>query len=347
MSSRIVANTHGKGKLSRPSDLAEYLESLITSRYFEPGKPLPSLRELSKQLNISMSTTRRAFDLLRRRGLIDSVRGSRNFVRPDSESEITKFSDNELDRVSQNRTASLRTELKRAILNWAEVPDFASDTIFDPRGSYPLRFSLAESISMWLGPHSADDLLLTSNIEQARELLARILVDSKSTIMVVAGSENACEIERNYLSHGALVVTRDMPSFSADTIRNLNREGQNIKLLHLRFKLSELNLLSNENLQLELASLANDILVITEWDDLTEMREGEPGYPRALLNIFSTRDGVTAQIGSFSPAPNLGLEVGFVILPEHLKRDWSNTKFLADRHISSVVQQILSLLLTT
>ncbi|MNO14229.1 HTH-type transcriptional repressor YtrA [compost metagenome] len=45
-----------------------------------PGTPLPSIRQLAKDLQISVITTKRAYNELEQEGLIDSVVGKGSFV---------------------------------------------------------------------------------------------------------------------------------------------------------------------------------------------------------------------------------------------------------------------------
>ncbi|MNI42730.1 HTH-type transcriptional repressor YtrA [compost metagenome] len=45
-----------------------------------PGMPLPSIRQLAKDLQISVITTKRAYNELEQEGLIDSVVGKGSFV---------------------------------------------------------------------------------------------------------------------------------------------------------------------------------------------------------------------------------------------------------------------------
>jgi len=45
-----------------------------------PGHPLPSIRQLAKDLQISVITTKRAYEELEKEGLVDSVVGKGSFV---------------------------------------------------------------------------------------------------------------------------------------------------------------------------------------------------------------------------------------------------------------------------
>lgn len=56
------------------------IKSLIISGELQTGEPLPSIRNLAKDLRISVITTKRAYDELEREGFINTVAGKGCFV---------------------------------------------------------------------------------------------------------------------------------------------------------------------------------------------------------------------------------------------------------------------------
>jgi GntR family transcriptional regulator len=52
----------------------------IISSELEEGDPLPSIRVLAKELQVSVITTKRAYEELEKQGLIDTVGGKGTFV---------------------------------------------------------------------------------------------------------------------------------------------------------------------------------------------------------------------------------------------------------------------------
>ncbi|UTC65781.1 GntR family transcriptional regulator [Treponema sp. OMZ 788] len=56
------------------------IKKAILNGEIEEGVPLPSIRTLAKDLQISVITTKRAYDELERDGFIDSVQGKGSFV---------------------------------------------------------------------------------------------------------------------------------------------------------------------------------------------------------------------------------------------------------------------------
>lgn len=60
--------------------IVRQLKAQILSGDLEEGEPLPSIRKLAHELQISVITTKRAYEELDRDGLIDTVAGKGTFV---------------------------------------------------------------------------------------------------------------------------------------------------------------------------------------------------------------------------------------------------------------------------
>ncbi|MFB9278035.1 GntR family transcriptional regulator [Cohnella cellulosilytica] len=60
--------------------IVRQIRQAILNGELTPGQPLPSIRLLAKELQISVITTKRAYEELEKEGLIDSVVGKGSFV---------------------------------------------------------------------------------------------------------------------------------------------------------------------------------------------------------------------------------------------------------------------------
>lgn len=60
--------------------IVRQVRSQILGGELAPGDPLPSIRKLAQILQISVITTKRAYDELEREGLLDTVGGKGTFV---------------------------------------------------------------------------------------------------------------------------------------------------------------------------------------------------------------------------------------------------------------------------
>lgn len=63
------------------------IKALIASGVLPAGSPLPSIRSLSKDLEVSVITTRRAYQDLEYKGFITTIQGKGTFVAEVAESE--------------------------------------------------------------------------------------------------------------------------------------------------------------------------------------------------------------------------------------------------------------------
>ncbi|WP_438298166.1 GntR family transcriptional regulator [Sporosarcina sp. FA15] len=93
------------------------LKALIAGGHLPAGTPLPSIRVLSKDLEISVITIRRAYQDLESQGFIETVQGKGTFV-----AEIQNSMKQE------TMTASVQTEFERAIRNAMDY-DYTVDEI--------------------------------------------------------------------------------------------------------------------------------------------------------------------------------------------------------------------------
>ncbi len=62
-------------------DIAETLARRIEAGRYKPGERIPSIRQVAGEFGCNKLTVQKAFDLLRRRGVIENVVGSGSFVR--------------------------------------------------------------------------------------------------------------------------------------------------------------------------------------------------------------------------------------------------------------------------
>ncbi|WP_066495208.1 GntR family transcriptional regulator [Abyssisolibacter fermentans] len=60
--------------------IVDQIKGLILKNDLEEGDGLPSIRNLAKELQISVITTKRAYEILEREGFIETVRGKGSFV---------------------------------------------------------------------------------------------------------------------------------------------------------------------------------------------------------------------------------------------------------------------------
>ena len=60
--------------------IVQQVKRLVQTGRLQEGDPLPSMRQLAKDLRVSVITTKRAYEELEREGFIDTVAGKGSFV---------------------------------------------------------------------------------------------------------------------------------------------------------------------------------------------------------------------------------------------------------------------------
>lgn len=75
---RIIISNSGQEPIYE--QIARQIKNLILRGELKPGDPLPSIRNLAKELQISVITTKRAYEELEKDGFIEPVTGKGSFV---------------------------------------------------------------------------------------------------------------------------------------------------------------------------------------------------------------------------------------------------------------------------
>jgi GntR family transcriptional regulator len=88
------------------------IKTAIINKEIIPGDPLPSIRGLAKELQISVITTKRAYEELEREGLIYSLSGKGFYVSEQNtevlkEKKITMIEKNMIEIINECKAAGL------------------------------------------------------------------------------------------------------------------------------------------------------------------------------------------------------------------------------------------------
>ena len=193
-------------------NVADNIERRISSGVLRPGEKMPSLRALSRELGISISTVMQAYSILESRGLIETLPQSGHFVRRGNgrSLEAPDISDPDIAqaRVPGNR---LLHDFLRAVADPDCVPlgcaapslDFlpvkrmaslmaraarehahdAVEYIFPP-GHPELRRQIAARSITWMGELQPSDIIITSGGMDALNLALRAVTKPGDTVAV-------------------------------------------------------------------------------------------------------------------------------------------------------------------
>lgn len=222
--------------------LASSLTSLIDARLLRPGDRLPSERHLARRLSISRTTTSGAYDLLRQRGTVTSVRGSGTTVAgtraPRRDTSLATLAANpfigDTDRARPSEVIDL------TVCRFAP-PAILVDALTDNQallaligdghhtaGLPDLRDAVAEHLTSQGLPTNPSQLLITTGSQQALALAAsdlerndRVLVEDPTYF----GALHA------YLQRGARLVP--VPVADLDRATTLTADERRLDLIHV------------------------------------------------------------------------------------------------------------------
>ena len=115
----ILSNSSGKPIYEQITD--QIKEQILTGG-LAAGDALPSMRQLAKELRISVITTKRAYEELEREGFLDNVPGKGGFVAPQNrellrEAQLRKVEDRLSQAVEEARKGGVSLEELREMLN--------------------------------------------------------------------------------------------------------------------------------------------------------------------------------------------------------------------------------------
>ncbi len=102
----IISNSAGKPIYEQ---ISSQIKEMIMNGTLTEGDPLPSMRNLAKQLRISIITTKRAYEELERDGFIESFTGkgsfisrqNQDFVREEGLKQIEEYLTNAAEKAKQ------------------------------------------------------------------------------------------------------------------------------------------------------------------------------------------------------------------------------------------------------
>jgi 2-aminoadipate transaminase len=336
----------------------EQLRDSINAGRLQKGARLPATRELAGLLGLNRTTVSAAYELLESEGLITGQVGRGSFVTGGPTTEhhgldwrallAPSFSSPAVHQPAASKAtisfaASRPSELQfpmdefrqscEEVIHGSEISTILQ--LGSPGGYGPLRqYLIAEARKQGvMGP--ADDLIVTSGVQQALDLLQRTLVRAGDRVAVedpvYPGVKNL------FLRAGAQVTGVRMGPDGID-LDDLQRvlDTENPKLLvvtpNFQNPTGATMPLRSRTTLLETVRDAGVILI--ENDTYGELRyEGAP--------IPAAKSGDTILLRSFSKIAFPGLRVGWAIGPQAVIARMTEAKQLSDLHSDQLSQAVL------
>jgi GntR family transcriptional regulator / MocR family aminotransferase len=355
--------------------LYDELRQAILEGRLLPGRRIPSTREMAKSLGVSRSTVTQSYEQLLSEGYLETVIGSGTYVckqLPDDllNSQAVKITDKitySTIKLSQYGKILVNTEnvprihekkleisfrYGRPAFNEFPIKLWRSllsryccasldwlDYSVEPLGYKPLREAIASYISRVRAVNcEPEQILITNGTQQALDLIMRLLIEPGEVIALE---------EPGYLSARLIFQTSGAKLLpvavdeSGLIVSKLSYANKNIRLVYVtpshQFPTGA-TLSLPRRLEL-LAWAAQNGALIIEDDYDSEYRYGDRPIP--ALQGLDKSDSVL-YIGTFSKVLFPSLRIGYLVLPKSLVAIFTRAKWLNDRHLPLLEQQVLA-----
>lgn len=355
--------------------LYEEMRRLILSGTLKAGQRLPSSREVSEQLGIARNTVMLAFDRLRLEGYVAAREKAGIFVGenlPDAAVLIGDGRSPESGVADPVQTGRLPLFSARAPELWRDpsrrpaldlsvgrphpgsfpmafwrrcaarhlARSGGPQTQYgDPRGLLRLRQAIAAHLSATRGIEaSADQILITSGIQGALNLLARILIDRRHPQKVAI--ENPCYQGAAFLfsSYGARLQGIDVDAHGIDVSQLESFKGTLLYVTPSHQFPTGCTMTLERRQQLLDWSYRTATYVVEDDYDSDFRYDGPPLTALAGLD----RGGRVIYLGTFSKSIGPGMRLGYAVLPPHLVEPARNAKALLDNGAQWLEQAVVA-----
>lgn len=332
----------------RYKEVISFINNEIESGKLKRGSKLPSIRELSKNYDLSTSTIIRAYNELEKNHVIYSVPKSGYYVVKSKMPLIQKLEQKTINFYSTAPDTEIipYSEFKHCI---NQAIDIYKGEMFsyssNPQGLMSLRKVLVKHLQNNQIFTSVDNIFITSGAQQALDLLVKMpFPNGKSNILVeqptYLGMLNCLELQHT----NTLGIKRDINGIDFNELETIFRNG-NIKFFYTMPRFQNPTGFSysidEKKRILTLAQKYNVYLV--EDDYLSELETNTKCDPLYCLDNSSR----VIYIKSYSKTLLPGLRVACVILPKLLSNVFIEYKKNCDKNTSILSQGTLEIFISS
>ncbi len=361
----------GRGGLLRA--VHTQLRAAISDGRLQPGLQLPPTRTLAQALGVSRNTAVAAYDLLLSEGYLQARRGAGTYVsragaaltprasraRSGKLPELSEFwrDPPPLFPGMQPRGAITRYRYNfsigepdvslfpfamwRRLVGRAARASSRSMVPCEPQGRAELRAAIAKHVSFTRAiACSADDIIVTAGSQQAFDLLARVLVTPKRTVVALEEAHYP-PLRQVVRAAGARIVTApvDREGIIVDRISPSAR----IVCVTPSHQLPLGSPMSFERRAalLQFARRYGASIIEDDYD-------GEYRFGQRPLDALQTldRDERVFYVGTFSKVLFPSVRIGYIVTPPWAHAALIAAKQITDRHTAIIMQDALSAFLT-
>ncbi|MGG6265419.1 PLP-dependent aminotransferase family protein [Leptolyngbya sp. AN03gr2] len=371
----LTLNVDHDSKIPLHQQVYTELRGAILCGRLLPGERVPSTRSLSRSLGISRTTVTQSYEQLLSEGYLETHHGSGTFIcrqLPDEllhTEKIATHSEATSPPIRLSRYAHYLAETPFALQPEPEVeisfrygrPALKQfpialwrkllarrcrsdsewlDYALDPQGYYPLRVEIAQYLSRARAVQcNPKQIVITNGTQQALDLILRVLLEPGDTIALE--DPGYLSARKVFLSHGANLLPIPVDE-SGLIIEKLEHSAtDSLRLVYVtpshQFPTGATLSLTRRLELLKWASKNGTMILEDDYD--SEYRYGDRPIPS--LQGLDQSDSVL-YIGTFSKVLFPSLRIGYLVLPPQLVPLIAHAKWLSDRQLPTLEQQVLT-----
>ncbi|MBO9534632.1 MAG: PLP-dependent aminotransferase family protein [Solirubrobacteraceae bacterium] len=321
-------------------DLADAVRVLIIDGRIPDGTRLPSERSLAEELDVSRTTTTRAYEELRERDLATAVQGSGTRVtvpfRESAASAMIAFDEPDgtisLAHAAGAAPAGLRSAFERAL---ERMPGTFATTGYLPDGHGSLRERIAEHHSRQGLPTDPEQIIVTSGAQGALSIVAATVVRRGRPAIV-----EACAFPHGleaFEAEGArpLPLPTGPTPWQVEDLRSAAASAE-VALLNPDFHNPTGALMPADDREQIAAAMRREGTLMIVDETMRELNLDGIEMPPPLASFAP--DAIT--VGSLSKVAWGGLRVGWIRAPHHLVNALVQTRVRMDLGSSAFEQLV-------
>ncbi|MBE9214744.1 PLP-dependent aminotransferase family protein [Plectonema cf. radiosum LEGE 06105] len=356
--------------------LYEQLRQAILSGRLTPGEKIPSTRFLAKSLSISRFTVTTTYEQLLNEGYLETVTGSGTFVCKQLPDDL--IYSNPIENIDKINRSSIKLSMYgNTLVNTANVPRITEpkleinfrygtpaltefpvklwrrllshycntnlnwlDYSTEPNGYQPLRAAITDYLTRSRAVNCVpEQILITNGTQQALDLILRLLIEPGETVAI----ENPGYLSAKIIfeTQNARILPISVDNYGLVVQELVNYTPQNIRLVYItpshQFPTGAILPLQRRLELLNWAQQTGGLIIEDDYD--SEFRYSEKPIP--ALQGLDQSDSVI-YIGTFSKVLFPSLRIGYLVLPKSLVPIFTRAKWLCDRHLPILEQQVLA-----
>ncbi|BAZ42851.1 GntR family transcriptional regulator [Calothrix sp. NIES-4101] len=355
----------------------EEVRQAILCGKLPPGQRIPSTRQMAKALGVSRSTVTQSYEQLLSEGYLETVIGSGTYICTQLPDDL--FDSQPVESIEKNNSAKIKfseygmnllqtknvpilnekqLEISfrygRPALNkfpiklWKKLLDKYCNTSLEwldystePLGYKPLREAIAIYISRVRGINcEPEQVLITNGTQQALDLIIRLLIEPGNIIALEEpGYVSARLIFQAYGAKLLPIAVDESGLIVNKLVHSLEKE--NIRLVYItpshQFPTGAILSLPRRLELLNWASQTGSLIIEDDYD--SEYRYGDRPIP--ALQGLDNHNSVL-YVGTFSKVLFPSLRIGYLVIPKNLVNIFARAKWLSDRHLPILEQQVLT-----